>query len=367
MLDHERVMTDEEFEPGSPRPRSSRSSSARSARSTTSRTPSPTRRIQAFKECGLGALPVPKEYGGLGGEHPADLEGHQRAVQGRLGDHAGLQHALHHGRHRDGEPVSDTQNKYWRQRVADGDIMFGPFSEQRAGFSGLADMKAIPQPERRLEALRQEDVGHARRGRRHLTTNATITDADGNLPEDFEERVAAESFSSPTSMSTRTARRRRPHREDLGRPRHARHRHPRPSTSRASTSPRTATSASGARVLFAVARVGLADVREHLLGMSATASSRSPARCCRRSTSVPPSAPIAAAGHQGRQHRAHHRRHRRHGLARRALAPGASTRPATTLIDGYDDEWPHRAARALHRPGQDRGRRQRHAHDASAR
>ena len=38
--------------------------------------------------------------------------------------------------------MSETQNKYWLGRVVDGDIMFGPFSEQRAGFSGLADMKA---------------------------------------------------------------------------------------------------------------------------------------------------------------------------------------------------------------------------------
>ena len=42
--------------------------------------------------------------------------------------------------------MSEEQNKYWLGRVADGDLIFGPFSEQRAGFSGLADMRAIPQP-----------------------------------------------------------------------------------------------------------------------------------------------------------------------------------------------------------------------------
>lgn len=40
----------------------------------------------------------------------------------------------------------ETQQKHWLGRIIDGDIIFGPISEARAGFSGLADMTAVPQP-----------------------------------------------------------------------------------------------------------------------------------------------------------------------------------------------------------------------------
>ena len=101
--------------------------------------------IEAFKDSGLGAVPVPKEYGGLGG----DLLATSKVVSElSRGDSAiTLAYNMHYimvGIA--GSLMSETQNKYWLGRVADGDIMFGPFSEQRAGFSGLADMKAIPQP-----------------------------------------------------------------------------------------------------------------------------------------------------------------------------------------------------------------------------
>lgn len=98
--------------------------------------------IAAFKKSGLGALPVPKEYGGLGG----DLLDTSRVVSElSKGDSAiTLAYNMHYimvgitmGL------MSETQKKHWLGRVADGDIMFGPFSEQRAGFSGLADRKSV--------------------------------------------------------------------------------------------------------------------------------------------------------------------------------------------------------------------------------
>jgi len=83
--------------------------------------------------------------------------------------------------------MSETQNKYWLGRVAAGDIMFGPFSEQRAGFSGLADMKGNSAARRRLEALRQRRPGarcarhrhHPRRTRRSPTPTATFRRLSG--------------------------------------------------------------------------------------------------------------------------------------------------------------------------------------------
>jgi alkylation response protein AidB-like acyl-CoA dehydrogenase len=149
--------------------------------------------IKAFKDSGLGAVPVPKQYGGGGG----DLLATSRIVSElSKGDSAiTLAYNMHYimvgitmGL------MSETQNKYWLGRVADGDIMFGPFSEQRAGFSGLADMKAIPQEDGGWKLYGTKTWGTLCEAADIITTNATITDAEGNLPEDFEERVSAESF-----------------------------------------------------------------------------------------------------------------------------------------------------------------------------
>lgn len=149
--------------------------------------------IKAFKDSGLGAVPVPKQYGGMGGDLLAtskivsELSKGDSAITLAYNMHyimVGITMGL----------MSDTQNKYWLGRVADGDIMFGPFSEQRAGFSGLADMKAIPQPDGGWKLYGKKTWGTLCEAADIITTNATITDAEGNLPEDFEERVTAESF-----------------------------------------------------------------------------------------------------------------------------------------------------------------------------
>ncbi|MCW2856496.1 MAG: acyl-CoA dehydrogenase [Marmoricola sp.] len=149
--------------------------------------------IEAFKKSGLGALPVPKQYGGLGGDLLAtskvvsELSKGDSAITLAYNMHyimVGITMGL----------MSDTQSKYWLGRVADGDIMFGPFSEQRAGFSGLADMKAVPQEGGGWKLYGKKTWGTLCEAADIITTNATITDADGNLPEDFQDRVNAESF-----------------------------------------------------------------------------------------------------------------------------------------------------------------------------
>ena len=149
--------------------------------------------IEAFKKSGLGALPVPKKYGGHGGDLLAtskvvsELSKGDSAITLAYNMHyimVGITMGL----------MSETQNKYWLGRVSDGDIMFGPFSEQRAGFSGLADMKAVPQEGGGWKLYGKKTWGTLCEAADIITTNATITDADGNLPEDFEARVSAESF-----------------------------------------------------------------------------------------------------------------------------------------------------------------------------
>ncbi|MFJ8816624.1 acyl-CoA dehydrogenase family protein [Amycolatopsis thermoflava] len=149
--------------------------------------------IEKFKESGLGALSVPKEYGGLGGNL---LQTSKVVTELSRGDSAiTLAYNMHYimvGMA--GNLMSEDQNKYWLGRVTQGELMFGPFSEQRAGFSGLADMKAVPQPEGGWRLYGTKTWGTLCDAASIITTNATITDADGNLPEDFEERVNAEGF-----------------------------------------------------------------------------------------------------------------------------------------------------------------------------
>ncbi|WP_109526731.1 MULTISPECIES: acyl-CoA dehydrogenase family protein [Nocardia] len=149
--------------------------------------------IKAFKESGLGALPVPKEFGGLGG---GLLHASKVITELSRGDSAiTLAYNMHYimvGIA--GSLMSEEQNKYWLGRVAEGELVFGPFSEQRAGFSGLADMKAVPQPDGGWRLYGKKTWGTLCEAADIITTNATITDAEGNLPEDFEARVSAESL-----------------------------------------------------------------------------------------------------------------------------------------------------------------------------
>ena len=149
--------------------------------------------IKPFKESRLGAVPVPKEFGGLGGDL---LTTSKVVTELSRGDSAiALAYNMHYimvGIA--GSLMSEKQNKYWLGRVADGDLIFGPFSEQRAGFSGLADMRALPQPGGGWRLYGKKTWGTLAEAADIITTNATITDAEGNLPDDFQERVNAESF-----------------------------------------------------------------------------------------------------------------------------------------------------------------------------
>ncbi|MBB3753944.1 alkylation response protein AidB-like acyl-CoA dehydrogenase [Mycolicibacterium sp. BK634] len=147
--------------------------------------------IDVFKKSGLAALPVPKEFGGPGGNI---LHVSKVVSEMSRGDSAiTLAYNMHYimvGIA--GNLMSEEQNKYWMGRVADGDLVFGPFSEKRAGFSGLADMRAVPQPGGGWKLYGKKTWGTLSEAADIITTNATETDADGNLPDTFEGRVAAE-------------------------------------------------------------------------------------------------------------------------------------------------------------------------------
>jgi alkylation response protein AidB-like acyl-CoA dehydrogenase len=149
--------------------------------------------IQPFKNSGLGAVPVPKEYGGLGGDIltmskiVSELSKGDSAITLAYNMHyimVGITMNL----------MSDVQNKHWLGRIAGGELMFGPFSEARAGFSGLADTTAVPQPGGGWKIYGKKTWGTLCEAADIISFSATITDADGNIPDDFEERVNAESL-----------------------------------------------------------------------------------------------------------------------------------------------------------------------------
>jgi alkylation response protein AidB-like acyl-CoA dehydrogenase len=150
--------------------------------------------IKAFKDSGLGRLNVPREYGGMGANI---LQTSKVISELSRGDSAiTLAYNMHYlmvGML--GLNMSEVQQKHWFGRVVDDKaILFGAFSEARAGFSGLSDVKAVPQPEGGWRLYGKKTWGTLSEAADVLSTAATITDSEGNIPEDFEERVAAEGF-----------------------------------------------------------------------------------------------------------------------------------------------------------------------------
>src|SRR3989440_1317003 len=144
-----------------------------------------------MKQSGLIGLPVPKEYGGMGGDIWTVS---QVATELSRGD-AGI--ALSYNMHYIMVGImlgllTDAQKKEWLPRIADGDILCGTFSEAR-GFGGLADTRAVPQPGGGWRLYGKKTWGTLSEVSDIWSGSATITDPDGTIPEDFEERVSRES------------------------------------------------------------------------------------------------------------------------------------------------------------------------------
>ena len=88
--------------------------------------------------------------------------------------------------------MPEEQQEYWLSRVASEQLlMCGAFSEERAGFTGLADMTAVPCDGgfrvngRKVWATLSEAADLA-------TFNCTVTDEDGSIPQDHLQRIARE-------------------------------------------------------------------------------------------------------------------------------------------------------------------------------
>jgi alkylation response protein AidB-like acyl-CoA dehydrogenase len=147
--------------------------------------------VPLYKEAKLPGIGVPKRFGGGG----ADIWTLARiSYELAKGDPAcALAFNMHQvmvGILRGLMP--EEQQEQWLSRVAGEQLlMCGAFSEERAGFTGLADMTAVP-----------ADGGYKINGRKVWATlseaadlatfNATVTDEDGSIPDDHMERMARE-------------------------------------------------------------------------------------------------------------------------------------------------------------------------------
>ena len=162
----------------------------------------PTETVEGYKQSAIVSMSVPRRYGGLGADMlTASLVGLELAK----GDPAiALSYNMHQamvGIFRNTAALDDdARERIMRRVVEDRAIICGPFSEARAGLSGLADTRAVPDP---------ETGGWRITGKKNWSTlvlgsdivalNATVTDPDGSLPEDFREHARREAtFVIPT-------------------------------------------------------------------------------------------------------------------------------------------------------------------------
>ncbi|MGE4426768.1 MAG: acyl-CoA dehydrogenase family protein, partial [Solirubrobacteraceae bacterium] len=152
----------------------------------------PTELVPAYKASGLVDLAVPKKYGGKGGDIWVVSEVSRELAKG---DPAiALAFNMHQtmvGIFR-GLLTEEKREEVFGQVVNDRAIICGPFSEDRAGLSGLADTVAVPDGDGGWTVKGKKTWATLCQGADIVAFNATITDEDGELPEDFMEHAGRE-------------------------------------------------------------------------------------------------------------------------------------------------------------------------------
>lgn len=150
--------------------------------------------VPLYKESGLARLIVPKKYGGFG----ADLWT-VALVEKELASYGDpaitLSFNMHHvmiGIFRD-LLEEGARARLFREVVENDALLSGPFSEERAGFSTIADTVAVPDGKGGWLVSGKKNWATFIEGADIVTFNATITDADGKIPEDYKEHAARES------------------------------------------------------------------------------------------------------------------------------------------------------------------------------
>jgi alkylation response protein AidB-like acyl-CoA dehydrogenase len=153
----------------------------------------PVELVPAYKESGLASLVIPKRYGGLGADlWTTALVGKELAS---YGDPAiALSFNMHHVmvgiflHLLDEEPRA----RLFKQIVEENALICGPFSEERAGFSTIADTVAVPAADGGWHVSGKKNWATFIEGADIVSFNATITDPDGKIPENFTEHLARE-------------------------------------------------------------------------------------------------------------------------------------------------------------------------------
>src|ERR1700752_3288824 len=148
--------------------------------------------VPLYKEAKLPGIGVPKRFGG-GGADIWTLT--QISNELAKGDPAA---ALAFNMHQvmvgilKGLMPEEAQD-VWLRRVAEEQLlMCGAFSEERAGFTGLADMTAVPSGDGNYKINGRKVWATLSEAADLATFNATVTDEDGQLPDDHMQRLAAE-------------------------------------------------------------------------------------------------------------------------------------------------------------------------------
>ena len=155
----------------------------------------PTEMVPLYRESGLAAVAVPRKYGGLGGDiWTTCLVGRELAKGDPSIALAFNMHQAMVGIFRGTPALTEQTRADILSRVAsEGTIICGPFSEARAGLAGLADTVAVPDPRGGWRLSGKKNWSTLVEGADVIALNATVTDEDGQLPEDFREHTARES------------------------------------------------------------------------------------------------------------------------------------------------------------------------------
>ncbi|WP_250282593.1 MULTISPECIES: acyl-CoA dehydrogenase family protein [unclassified Frankia] len=152
----------------------------------------PTELVPIYKESGLPALAVPKKYGGLGADiWTTTLVSRELAKGDPAIALAFNMHQTMIGIFR-GLLNEETRQRVFAEVVNERKIVCGPFSEDRAGLTGLADTVAVPDGEGGWHVSGKKTWATLCLGADIVAFNATVTDPSGELPEDFQEHASRE-------------------------------------------------------------------------------------------------------------------------------------------------------------------------------
>jgi alkylation response protein AidB-like acyl-CoA dehydrogenase len=160
----------------------------------------PTETVEGYKQSAVVSMSVPRRFGGLGADM---LTASQVGRELAKGDPSiALAYNMHQamvGIFRNTPALDEsTRERVLRQVVDERAIICGPFSESRAGLSGLADTVAVPDGDG-WRITGKKNWSTLVLGSDLIALNATITDPDGSVPDDFRERAKREStFIIPT-------------------------------------------------------------------------------------------------------------------------------------------------------------------------